>query len=347
MSDVSGMGDKRPFGEYIRKKRLEADLTQKELAGRLFVAESTISKWERGLSYPDISMVPNVCRELGISEHEFFTACDDERERAQARDARLWRGTARGLRLFFALGYAAALLSCFICDLAIFHTLDWFWIVLTAIALAFSFTNLPALVRKNRLSVCLGAATGSLLLLLLSCWAYAGGRWVIGGLCITAVCLALPWSWWAIWRFYGKHLPVLFMAAFSVWVFPLLAVIWAFAGGDWLLGFACPIAAFFVGYAWLYFAAVYWLPVGPWLKAGVCALLTAFSVPLGNTLTSALLPHQRTPVLWDYFAWGHIFTREDVNGASWVNVLVFAVLLLAALGLTAAGTVMEARRRRA
>ena len=42
--------EKKSFGEYIRRKRLEAGLTQKELAGQLFVTESTVSKWERGVS---------------------------------------------------------------------------------------------------------------------------------------------------------------------------------------------------------------------------------------------------------------------------------------------------------
>ncbi len=44
------MDEKKPFGDYIRKKRLEAGLTQKELAGRLYVTESGVSKWERKLS---------------------------------------------------------------------------------------------------------------------------------------------------------------------------------------------------------------------------------------------------------------------------------------------------------
>ena len=44
------MEEKRPFGEYIRKKRLEKAMTQRELAQRLYVTESTVSKWERGLS---------------------------------------------------------------------------------------------------------------------------------------------------------------------------------------------------------------------------------------------------------------------------------------------------------
>lgn len=299
MSDIQ---DRRSFGEYIRKKRLDAGWTQKELAGLLFVTESTVSKWERGLSYPDISMVIPICTALSISEHEFFTACDDESARLQAKEASLWRKTtktlrvlAKNLRIFFAVAYGVALLACFICNLAIFHTLDWFWIVLAALMVAFSFTNLPAMVEKNRLPVCLGAATGSLALLLLTCWLYAGSRWVLGGAAVTVVCLALFWGCWAIWRFYGKHVPLLCMALFSVWVFLLLAVIHAFTGGNWLLSFAYPIAATGVGYAWLYFAVICWLPVGRWLKIALCSLLSAFAVPLGNTLTAAMLPHQHTP----------------------------------------------------
>ena len=63
------MNEKKSFGEYIRRKRLEAGLTQKELAAQLYVTESTISKWERALSYPDVSMVTGICAALPITEH--------------------------------------------------------------------------------------------------------------------------------------------------------------------------------------------------------------------------------------------------------------------------------------
>ena len=123
--------NKKSFGEYIRRKRQEAGLTQGELAGRLFVTESAVSKWERGLSYPDVSMVVPICGALGITEHEFFTACDDDQAHVQARQAAVWRGVMRNTRRFFAVSYAIAVVVCFICDLAVFHALDWFWIVLT------------------------------------------------------------------------------------------------------------------------------------------------------------------------------------------------------------------------
>lgn len=72
------MQDKKSFGKYIAEKRKEVNLTQEELANKLYVIPTTISKWERGISYPDITVITNLCKELNISEHEFFTACDDE-----------------------------------------------------------------------------------------------------------------------------------------------------------------------------------------------------------------------------------------------------------------------------
>lgn len=171
------MEDKRPFGEYIRRKRLEAGLTQKELAERLFVTESSVSKWEQGLSYPDVPIITSICAELGISEHEFFTACDDDKAHAQERAAAIWHGLTKTFRVICLAGYAIALITCFICDLAIFHTLDWFWIVLTALALAFCFTNLPAYVPKERTAVCLGAPPS----VLCCCFCPAGSMWAASG----------------------------------------------------------------------------------------------------------------------------------------------------------------------
>ena len=343
---MSETDEKKSFGEYIRRKRQEAGLTQKELAGQLFVTESTVSKWERGLSYPDVSMVTAICAALHITEHEFFTACDDDQAHAQARQAAILRGMVAGTRRFFGVGYAIALVTCFICDLAIFHALDWFWIVLTSIGLAFCFTNLPFLVRRNRGAVCLGAASGCLILLLLACWLYAGGWWIIGGMCITAACLILPWSWWAIWRFYGKHVLPLCVAVLTGWLFFLLTVIWVFTGGNWLFSLAFPLAAAGAAFLWAGFAAVYWLPAGRWLKGGIVALLVSFATPVFNSLCDLLIEDQHGSRFWEYFSVGGMLARRSAGDASWVNPLVFQLMLACSLVLIVVGVVMEARRRR-
>lgn len=343
---MSGTDEKKSFGEYIRKKRLEAGLTQKELAAQLFVTESTISKWERALSYPDVSMVTAICAALHITEHEFFTACDDDQAHAQELAANRWRRMVSGTRRFFAVSYIIALVTCFICDLAVFHTLDWFWIVLTSIALSFCFTNLPFLVGRNKLPICLGAASGCLILLLLSCWIYVGGWWIIGGLAITAVSLALPWGWWAVWRFYGKYVPPLCMAVLTAWLFLLLTVIWIFAGGDWLFSLAFPLAAAGTAFLWAGFAAIYWLPSGPWLKTGLIALLASFATPVFNSLCDLLIEDQQGPRFWDYFSVSDMLERRSAGEVSWVNPLIFQIMLVCSIALIAVGAAVEMRRRK-
>ena len=80
------MQDKKSFGKYIAEKRKEAKLTQEELASQLYVIPTTISKWERGVTYPDITVISKLCSILNISEHEFFMACDDEALNEEKRE---------------------------------------------------------------------------------------------------------------------------------------------------------------------------------------------------------------------------------------------------------------------
>ena len=45
------------FGLFIAELRKQKDLTQKELAEKLYVSDKTISKWERGLSMPNVVLL--------------------------------------------------------------------------------------------------------------------------------------------------------------------------------------------------------------------------------------------------------------------------------------------------
>lgn len=56
------MEDKSTLGKFIQTKRKELGLSQKELAKALYVTESAVSKWERGISYPDITMISAYAR---------------------------------------------------------------------------------------------------------------------------------------------------------------------------------------------------------------------------------------------------------------------------------------------
>lgn len=65
--------DERHMGKLILSLRKEKSLTQKELADRLQISDNAVSKWERGLSCPDISLLPRLAEILGVGVEELLT----------------------------------------------------------------------------------------------------------------------------------------------------------------------------------------------------------------------------------------------------------------------------------
>lgn len=59
--------DLNKTSKILKEKRLEMGLTGKELASKLNISPQAISKWENGKSFPDISILKNVCEILNIS----------------------------------------------------------------------------------------------------------------------------------------------------------------------------------------------------------------------------------------------------------------------------------------
>lgn len=59
--------DCKKVGQLIKKKRLEKKMTQQELADKLHITDRAISKWERGLGAPDISLLQDLSNILGLS----------------------------------------------------------------------------------------------------------------------------------------------------------------------------------------------------------------------------------------------------------------------------------------
>lgn len=68
--------DQNKTAEFILRKRKEKNLTQKDIAQGLHVSVSAVSKWERGLSYPDITLLEPLCELLDTSIVEFIKGED-------------------------------------------------------------------------------------------------------------------------------------------------------------------------------------------------------------------------------------------------------------------------------
>ena len=54
------------FAETFRQLRAETGLSQKELAKRLYVTQSTVARWENGSRLPDAEMILQLAQHLGV-----------------------------------------------------------------------------------------------------------------------------------------------------------------------------------------------------------------------------------------------------------------------------------------
>lgn len=64
--------EKETLGAFVCELRKEKQMTQKEMAEKLGITDKAISKWERGLSYPDISMLEPIAELLDVSVMELL-----------------------------------------------------------------------------------------------------------------------------------------------------------------------------------------------------------------------------------------------------------------------------------
>lgn len=64
--------DQVKIGKLIAECRKKQKMTQVELAEKLGVTDKSVSKWENGVCLPDVSLMKNLCENLGITLNELF-----------------------------------------------------------------------------------------------------------------------------------------------------------------------------------------------------------------------------------------------------------------------------------
>lgn len=67
----------KEMGEFIAGLRKEKQLTQAELAKKLNVTDKAVSRWERGIGYPDINTLEPLADALGITLTELMRCSKD------------------------------------------------------------------------------------------------------------------------------------------------------------------------------------------------------------------------------------------------------------------------------
>lgn len=69
---------KEQLGDFITQQRKAQGMTQKDLAQRLHVTDKAVSKWERGLSYPDVTLLEPLAVALGLNIEELMSCKEQE-----------------------------------------------------------------------------------------------------------------------------------------------------------------------------------------------------------------------------------------------------------------------------
>ena len=337
------MIDKKTFGSFIKSKRTEKNYSQKDLAEMLFVTEGAVSKWERGLSYPDITLIADICRVLDISEHELITASTDTDARKIKHEARKFRVICSTWFWVPTISYAVAILTCFICNLAVNHTLSWFFIVLSALLCAYTFVPTVTYFFKSKKLLVFSVSTYlSICLLLFTCAVYTNGLYWLPVACIGTL-MGYILVFGTILLSGTKLSNLKFVIAFTtVLVLTILILLCVYSWKPFMLKSAILITTY--AYIPLIFCAVICVfAFDGFLKAGICTVVTSCAYYCMGYVTNALFGLNENHYEVNFHNWAQC-VAGNVHLIV-ITAMLFISALLFAIGLIRVGKNTKQKRQ--
>lgn len=102
--------NKQTFGSMIATLRKKNGMTQLDLAEKMGVTDKAVSKWERDLSFPDVSSIPKLAEIFDVTVDELMQIKADTKENvADNKLSEMITLALKGIAL--AMGIAVAVLS--------------------------------------------------------------------------------------------------------------------------------------------------------------------------------------------------------------------------------------------
>ncbi len=333
------------FGEFLALNRRKAGLTQRSLAEKLFVSESTVSKWEQNRANPDITVLPRLSELLGVSEHELITASIDNVQRENNIKAKHWNMLSAAWNFFFMLSYGITLFVCFICDLASGGGLTWFWIVLAALLLSASFTTLPRYVKTHRLLLLSTAPLLSLLILLGVCCIYTGGDWFwVASLPVTAVFVSVLFpiyvKMYPAPAFLKRHRQLFALLAGTALFMLLMLVIehysleHGYSERPWALGVAFPLFAVGASLSFVMVLIFKYTKISAFIKTSCVLGLSSLAFLLVNPFVEFLLLNNfgtsngQSTYLPNFGIWSGDYLNNNIIFIIFLSLICLAAVFL-------------------
>ena len=228
---------------------------------------------------------------------------------------------------------------CLICNIAVGHSLDWFFIVLTALLVFASLTVVPLVVEEKRGLITILSFAVSLILMLFTICIYARGTWfpivavaVLFGLAVVF----LPYVVCQLFRSDKfRHKGLVVMVADTALLYALIVL----CGGRMT---ALAVTSFCILLPWAMFLVIRYLGVNGLIRAGICTILVGIFVAVVNDVLAWILREPEIAYLKyaNLFEWSNWVT---INGN--IYVIIFMVAVLVGVGLMIGGFVRSRRRK--
>lgn len=321
------MIEKNVLGKFIREKRELAGLSQKQLAEQLFVTESAVSKWERGVNYPDITLISELCQVLNVSEKELITASDDSAYRKIKKQSVKYE---RIKKLFFWVptsAYLLAFLICIICCLSGVLPIGSFMIVAASLVCAFLFVpSICDFVKDKKLAWYAVSSMFGIAVLLTVCGLVThSAYWVPTAICGTALGYAIVFlpiilNRYTKNKFVGNHKALICFAADAALTAILVLTV------NFITKISTGRAELLVLYAATPFVISGFIissKLNKLIKAGICTVVFGSFLCMTNYAVSGIMKTETN-------------MRVDFN--DWVNYIngnVFTIIFAACLAVSA------------
>ena len=246
---------------------------------------------------------------------------------------------------FIGIGAAGILMIpvivCLICNLAIGHGLDWFFIVLTALLVTASIIVVPLIVPDHTALWTLGSFTVSLLLLLLSTCLYTDGDWFFLASIPTLLGLSVVFMPYVIRKLplpalLAGHNALLVMIWDTLLLYAVITVCGFHTTSPDYWRPALQITTYCVLLPWATLLIIRYTKLQILIKIGLCAVLAGIFTTCTNYVISV--------ILWDTERLLHFSPERIFVGNEVYNIVIGILAILTGLVLTAAGFIRQHKK---
>lgn len=256
-----------------------------------------------------------------------------EEQLVQEKNSVLTAFSKKEKKRTFTIGICTAailiipVIVCLICNLAIGHGLDWFFIVLTSLLVTASLSVVPLITESHTGLWTLGSFTISLLLLLLTVCLYTHGNWFFLASVPSLFGLSVVFMPYVIRqiplpKFLSNCKGLLVMIWDTLWLYGVIIVCGFYTSTPDYWRIALEITSFCLLLPWILFLIIRYLKGNVWAKAGICLL---FAGIFSSTINSVIALILQNPYRY------HLIQNADFihwNDAAFDVVTSAAILII-------------------